>query len=291
MNRRAFVLGLAPIATAALARSKADVLGPLPYSSASDPPMDDRAAFVSWMEFNRGEDSKFLRLRWDRCRTMVTNHRFMGDVRNRRAFLMTPREEFVTSGNLARAYEWTYLDIGHGVTIADPHTVARMTAALDVKPGEKVLEIGTGSGYQAAYLATLTDRIWTIEIIPQLAERTSRLFDSLAQRGYSEYGSIIAKSADGYFGWADASPFDKIIVTCGIDHVPPSLLQQLKPDGIMVIPVGSPRAHHVLKITKRQSDDGMLQIVRSDIYDGAALSFVPFTKMQDGIVQGTHYRR
>ena len=97
-----------------------------------------------------------------------------------------------------------------------------------MKFGEKVLEIGTGSGYQSAYLANLTDKVWTIEIIKPLAERTRGIYDALIARGYTEYKAITSKNADGYYGWEEAGPFDKIIVTCGIDHVPPPLLQQLQ---------------------------------------------------------------
>ena len=106
-----------------------------------------------------------------------------------------------------------------------------MTNTIDPKKGEKVLEIGTGSGYQSAYLAHLTDKVFTIEIIKPLAERTRATYDELIAAGYSEFKAISSKNADGYYGWEEAGPFDKIIVTCGIDHIPPPLLQQLKPDG------------------------------------------------------------
>ena len=138
-----------------------------------------------------------------------------------------------------------------------------MTQQIDVKRGDKVLEIGTGSGYQSAYLANLTDKVWTIEIIKPLEERTTGIRDDLIKAGYSEYKAIQAKTADGYYGWADAAPFDKIIVTCGIDHVPPPLLQQLKVGGIMVIPVGPPGAQRVLKIVKSQDKDGQVSVARS----------------------------
>ena len=172
---------------------------------------------------------------------------------------MTPREEFVTAENLARAYVWHHLDIGFGVTITGPHTVARMTNTLAIKPGDKVLEIGTGSGYQSAYLSYLTDKLWSIEIQPPLAKRTRAVYDALILRGYHEYAAISTKNADGYYGWEDAAPFDKIIVTCGIDHIPPPLLRQLKPGGIMVIPVGPPGAQHVIKAVKTRGRRRRLQ--------------------------------
>jgi protein-L-isoaspartate(D-aspartate) O-methyltransferase len=242
------------------------------------------------MTKNRGEDPGFLGQRWDRYKQLLAS-RDIWDKRDIRAYLLTPREEFVTRQNLGRAYEWHYLNIGYGVTITGPHTVARMTNSMDVKFGDKVLEIGTGSGYQSAYLSNLTDKVWSIEIIKPLAERTRRLYDALIERGYSEYKSITTKNADGYYGWEQEGPFDKIIVTCAIDHIPPPLLQQLKPNGIMVIPVGPPGVQHVLKVAKQQAADGAINIARSDIYQGGRVSFVPFTKLDGDAIRGTHSGR
>src|SRR6185295_7007926 len=106
--------------------------------------------------------------------------------------------------------------------------------------------------------------------------------------GYSEFKSISTKNADGYYGWEEAGPFDKIIVTCGIDHVPPPLLQQLKPGGIMVIPVGPPGAQHVLKVVKEVAADGTAKVARSDIYNGKIVPFVPFTKLEGETIVGNH---
>jgi protein-L-isoaspartate(D-aspartate) O-methyltransferase len=249
--------------------------------------MDTRANFIEWMLKSRGEDANFLGKRWDRFQQLLVRHD-VWDERDQRAFLLTPREEFVTSANLDRAYVGHYLPIGYGVTITGPHSVARMTNSLDVKFGDKVLEIGTGSGYQSAYLANLTEKVWSIEIIKPLAERTRALYASLIARGYNEYKAITTKHADGYYGWEEEAPFDKVIVTCGIDHIPPPLLQQLKVGGIMVIPVGPPGAQHVLKITKQQTDDGAMTVVRSDIYNGKPESFVPFTKLDGDVIKGKH---
>ena len=121
-----------------------------------------------------------------------------------------------------------------------------------------------------------------------LAERTRGVYDRLIAEGYGEYRAIRTRNADGYYGWKEEASFDKIIVTCGIDHVPPPLLQQLKPNGIMVIPVGPPGAQHVLKVVKQQAADGSFTVARSDIYNGGTLSFVPFTKLQGGAISGTH---
>ena len=141
-----------------------------------------------------------------------------------------------------------------------------MTSELALKPGEKVLEIGTGSGYQSAILANLTDQVYTIEIIPPLAKFTDKLQTELAKGRFGELSVIKRKAADGYYGWEENGPFDKIIVTAGIDHVPPPLLKQLKTGGVMIIPIGDPGCQHVLKITK----DAEGKTTRRDIYEDAA---------------------
>ena len=275
VDRRQLLIGAAAGA-AAFAASPALANVPLAHDSSASPPRQSRDAFVEWMAKNRGEDPKFLGQRWDRLQQLIA-HNDVWDEADIHAFLLTPREEFVTAENLDRAYEWHHLNIGFGVTITGPHTVARMTNTLAIKRGDKVLEIGTGSGYQSAYLSNLTPNVWSIEIIPPLAKRTRALYDSLIARGYSEYRAIRTRNADGYYGWEENAPFDKIIVTCGIDHIPPPLLQQLVADGIMVIPVGPPGAQHVLKAVKRASPDGQMSVARSDIYGGAIIPFVPFT--------------
>jgi protein-L-isoaspartate(D-aspartate) O-methyltransferase len=260
---------------------------PKPFTFDLDPPLTGREAFINWMVANRGENPKFLAERWDRFGVMLAN-KDLWDKRNEKAFLFTPREEFVLKPNLGRAYEHAFLDIGFGVTISGPHAVGRMTSSLDVKQGEKVLEIGTGSGYQSAYLSHLTDKVWSIEIIKPLAERTRGIYDALIARGYTEFKAITSKNADGYYGWEEAAPFDKIIVTCGIDHIPPPLLKQLKAGGIMVIPVGPPGAQHVLKVLKTQGADGEITVARSDIYNGKVVPFVPFTKLEGDAIKGNH---
>src|SRR6478609_5351321 len=273
MQRRTFLTLSAAAAAGVALPFKAHATVPKPYSWDAAPPMNDPGAFVRWMQENRGEDPRYLRARFERFLNMV-GHVDLWEARNKRAFLMTPREEFCRPSDRAVIYDVNYHDIGFGVTITGPRVVGRMTSSIDVKMGEKVLEIGTGSGYQSAYLANLTDKVWTIEIIKPLAERTRGVYDALIARGYTEYTAITSKNADGYHGWQEAGPFDKIVVTCGIDHVPPPLLQQLKPDGIMVIPVGPPGAQRVLKVVKQQAADGAFTVARSDIYRGTVLSFV-----------------
>jgi protein-L-isoaspartate(D-aspartate) O-methyltransferase len=287
LNRRRFVLSAAGALAAVALPLPARAIVPVAYDWSAVPPTERRADFIDWMVKRRGEDPAFLGQRWDRLQQLIAS-RDISDPRSIRAYLMTPREEFVTKENLGRAYEWHYLNIGFGVTITGPHTVARMTNAMDVQMGDKVLEIGTGSGYQSALLANLTDKVWSIEIIRPLAERTRRVYDALIDRGYSEYKSVTTRNADGYYGWEQGAPFDRIIVTCGIDHIPPPLMQQLKPNGIMLIPVGPPGAQHVLKVAKQQAEDGSIRVTRTDIYNGGRLSWVPFTKLDGDAIKGTH---
>jgi protein-L-isoaspartate(D-aspartate) O-methyltransferase len=130
-------------------------------------------------------------------------------------------------------YKQMWYRIGFGQTITDPGMVAWMIQLLDIQSSEKVLEIGTGSGYHSSVISQITPRIFSIEIVSGLHKRTSRVLEDL---GYADV--IGRKNADGYFGWEEEAPFDKIIVTCAADHIPVPLLQQLKPGGLMVIPVG-----------------------------------------------------
>jgi protein-L-isoaspartate(D-aspartate) O-methyltransferase len=240
------------------------------------PPMERRADFIAWMVLNRGEDATFLGERFDRYLQLLAFHD-LWTAADKRAFLMTPREEFVLPEDRGRAYVDHYLDIGYGATITPPGTMGRMTSALEIGPGEKVLEIGTGSGYQSALLSYLTSGVWSIEIIPALAVRTRGVYDALIGKGYREYAAITTRQGDGYYGWTEAAPFDKIIVTCGIDHIPPPLLRQLRPGGIMVIPVGPPGAQHILKVVKTVGPDGAFKVARSDIFGGKIIPFVPLT--------------
>src|SRR5215467_14595138 len=291
MQRRRFLrLSAAAAAGAVFPRAHAaPATVPKPYSWEVAPPVDSTVAYIRWMVENRGEDPRYLRARFERFQNMV-GHVDLWEPRNKRAFLLTPRDEFCLPSDRGVIYDVNYHSIGFGVTITGPRVVARMTSTIDVKMGEKVLEIGTGSGYQSAYLSNLTDKVWTIEIIKPLAERTRAKYDELIGRGYTEYRAINTKQADGYYGWPENAPFDKIIVTCGIDHIPPPLLQQLKTGGMMVIPVGPPGAQHILKVSK-EDVGGQIGVKRSDIYGGRPVPFVPFTKLDGEAVKGTHNQR
>ena len=272
MLRRDFLIAAAAVLASCPVRADA----PKPFRRDSWPPMARKVDYVDWMIINRDENAVLLGERFDRY-TQIAGIGDLSTPADKRAFLMTPREEFVLPEDRERAYAGHYLDIGFGVSITPPGVVGRMTSALSVQPGDKILEIGTGSGYQSALLSYLTDRLWTIEIIPELAQRTRGVYNALIARGYREYLDIATRSADGYDGWAEEAPFDKIIVTCGIDHIPPPLLQQLKPGGIMVIPVGPPGAQHVLKAVKTIGADGAFTVTRSDIFGGVIIPFVPLS--------------
>jgi protein-L-isoaspartate(D-aspartate) O-methyltransferase len=269
MKRREFLLG----AAASLASISSARAALQPFAQDLWPPFT-RNEFVAWMAANRGEEPAMLAKRYERYEVLLSFND-LWTKREKRAFLFTPREEFVLPEDRENAYVGHYLDIGFGVTITPPGTMGRMTSSLVIQPGERVLEIGTGSGFQSALLSYLTSAIFTIEIIPELAARTRGVYDRLIGKGYREYASITAKTGDGYYGWSEAAPFDKIIVTCGIDHIPPPLLQQLKPHGIMTIPIGPPGAQHILKVVKKTDADGAVEVARSDLFGGKIIPFVP----------------
>jgi len=155
------------------------------------------------------------------------------DQRVMDAIAKVPRHEFVSRDYQSQAYENHPIPIGHGQTISQPYIVALMTDIISPGAEDTVLEIGTGSGYQAAVLAELVHQVYSIEIISELADRASNTLSRLA------YKNIHSKTGDGYYGWEEQAPFDAIVVTAAADHVPPPLLAQLKPGGKMIIPVGS----------------------------------------------------
>jgi protein-L-isoaspartate(D-aspartate) O-methyltransferase len=173
----------------------------------------------------------------------VTNQATLKAMRN------VPRHRFVPKHLEDQAYSDHPLPIGHGQTISQPYIVGLMTEMLALKPDDKVLEIGTGSGYQAAVLHAITTNTYTMEIVPELAEQAGPL---LADSGLNP-GQV--RQGDGYFGWEVHAPFDAIIVTAAADHIPPSLLRQLRPGGRMVIPIGPVHATQRLVLVTKDDEE------------------------------------
>ncbi|WER49053.1 protein-L-isoaspartate(D-aspartate) O-methyltransferase [Cupriavidus sp. WKF15] len=159
-----------------------------------------------------------------------------------------PRHEFVPDEQKPHAYENRPLPIGHGQTISQPYIVALMTDLMMVKPNDTVLEIGTGSGYQAAVLAGLARAVYTIEIIEPLGRQACDRLQRLA------YRQVTCKVGDGYYGWDEHAPYDAIVVTAAASHVPPPLIRQLKPGGRMVIPVGAQFLTQYLLLVEKSGD-------------------------------------
>jgi protein-L-isoaspartate(D-aspartate) O-methyltransferase len=187
------------------------------------------------------------------------------------AMRTVPRHWFVPEAVADRAYADDPLPIPGGQTISQPYIVALMTEALRLRPDSKVLEIGTGSGYQAAVLATITPRVYTIEIVPELATWAAGVF---AAHGYT---SIHARQGDGYVGWPEEAPFDAIVVTAAPDHVPPALVEQLAPGGHLCLPVGASHAEQELLVISKAADGSL---TRENL---APVRFVPMTgAAQDG---------
>ena len=180
-----------------------------------------------------------------------------------------PRHWFVPSNQQSRAYLDSPLPIGFDQTISQPYIVAYMTHVLDLDPNDRVLEIGTGSGYQAAVLNEFTPHVFTIEIIRPLGERAT---ETLKKHGYQ---SIRVKIGDGYKGWPEAAPFDAIIVTCAPDDIPAPLLEQLRPGGKMIIPVGSRwQGQELIPVEKNESGKATRRSVMP-------VRFVPLIREKD----------
>lgn len=179
--------------------------------------------------------------------------------------LKTPRHEFVPEHLTHQAYEDHPLPIGHGQTISQPYIVGYMTEMLKPKSDHEVLEIGTGSGYQAAIMAQLVKKVYTIEIVAPLAQSAA---ERLKRLGYE---NVEVRTGDGYFGWPEHGPFDAIIVTAAASHIPPPLVEQLKPGGRMAIPVGSPFQVQQLLLVEKKADGSVTQ------HSHMPVQFVPLT--------------
>lgn len=206
-------------------------------------------AAVAAEPFEKQRAGLIEEIRRDVLATSLETGRVELDDRVMAAMRDVPRHDFVPAENRRYAYRNRPLPIGYGQTISQPYIVALMSDLLEVKPGDRVLEVGTGSGYQAAVLAAMKTKVFTVEIIPELGREVAERLDRL---GYDE---IETRVGDGYYGWEDHAPFDGIIVTAAATHIPPPLVQQLKPGGRMVIPVGG--AFRVQQLTVvEKSEDG-----------------------------------
>ncbi len=170
----------------------------------------------------------------------------------RAALGRVPRHRFVPDDLRDQAYENRPLPIGFGQTISQPYIVALMTDLLDVDNDDVVFELGTGSGYQAAVLAEIVAKVYSVEIVPELAEQAAERLSNLG------YDNVTVRSGDGYYGWEEHAPFEAIVVTAAADHVPPPLIAQLKRGGRMAIPVGSPFQTQMLMLVEKTQDDGLI---------------------------------
>lgn len=196
------------------------------------------------LDARTGEEERRLRMVQDDIAPRgVSDERVLDVMR------IVPRHHFVPERYRSDAYDDRPLPIGHGQTISQPLIVASMTELLGVEPDDTILEVGTGSGYQAAVLAELGVHVFSIEIIPELAKSAKSVLNDLG------YGGIQTKVADGYFGWEEHAPFDGIIVTAAPDHIPSALLAQLKPTGRMVIPVGPPGGVQTLWLVEKRDGE------------------------------------
>lgn len=206
----------------------------------------------------------FEKLREEMVRTQISR-RGVHNPQVLEAMRKVERHLFVPPEEIRRAYDDGPLSIGYGQTISQPYIVAYMTQIINPKPHFKVLEIGTGSGYQAAILAEIVDTVYTIEIIPELSNEAKERLEDLG------YSNIQVITADGYNGLVEHAPFDAIVVTAAAEHIPPPLIQQLKDGGKMIIPVGSPFIVQTLILIDK----------RNEKYTTSSLMpvrFVPFTR-------------
>ena len=220
--------------------------------------------FIGFFQSTGQQDDKYTALRKD----MVANQIVKRGIRNPttiKALQKVPRHLFVPPQSINRAYDDSPLPIGHNQTISQPFIVAYMTELAKPAKWKRVLEIGTGSGYQAAVLAEIVDTVYTIEIIPELTrEATTRL----AKLGYR---NIITKTGDGYLGWKEHAPFDVIMVTAADDHIPQPLLDQLAEDGRLIMPVGPPSSAQQIVLAVKKNG----KIERTKL---AMVRFVPLLR-------------
>ena len=216
------------------------------------------------------EEARYRMLREAMVRDQIAQPAdYRTPVRDKRvleAMRTVPRHLFVMPADVASAYDDHPLPIGHGQTISQPYIVAYMTELLECAPGQRVLEVGTGSGYQAAILSCLVKEVYSVEIIKDLAQKAEARLERL------NYGNVHIRVADGYYGWEETAPFDGIIVTAAATLVPPPLIRQLKPGGKMCIPVGAQyTVQYLTLITKSKTGEISMKKI-------LPVRFVPLTR-------------
>jgi protein-L-isoaspartate(D-aspartate) O-methyltransferase len=223
-------------------------------AATDDPPIADPSASA--------RSEMVTRVRAQLARQGLKNDQRLRDILTVMGALR--REAFVPHDQQASAYSMAPVPIGHGQTISDAFIQAYMTRMLNLRPHDRVLEIGTGSGYQAAILASLVDHVYSIEILPELAERAVA---ALSGQGFR---NVEVRQGDGYRGWPDQAPFDAIIVTAGAARIPPALLAQLRPGGRMILPLGPSWAQQQMTLVRKRRDG------RVDVHSCGWVFFVPF---------------
>lgn len=263
----------------------------------SPPITESREEFVRQAVCQFGDEEYLAAERWNAARRLLSDGDLTGMSgngyqtavsRGLAAWLLTPRENFIPPDLRREAYMPRALPLGHNQTISAPYMVSRMTAALNPGPDDGVLEIGTGSGYQAAMLSVLSSRVRTIETVGPLAADAAGILEKLAaERPW--LSAIRQRTGNGYRGWEEGAPYDRIIVTCAIDHVPRALLEQTAPGGIIIIPLGERRVQNLRALRRRLPGEsagpdeswlpasGMPGFDSRDVYgDGTRVVFVPF---------------
>ncbi len=227
------------------------------------------AGVASWVQAADDFQASRAHLVREITRGVLDTQRYLGkntlDKQVMKVMGMVERHRFVPARLQAQAYENRPLPIGYGQTISQPYIVALMTDLLELETGDVVLEIGTGSGYQAAILSRLVSQVYSIEIIPELAKSAATRLQHLG------FANVQVQNTDGYYGWQEHAPFDAIIVTAASSHIPPPLVQQLKPGGVLIIPVGPAFQVQHLSLV-RKSPAGELKTRKI-----LPVRFVPFT--------------
>jgi protein-L-isoaspartate(D-aspartate) O-methyltransferase len=210
------------------------------------------------------QEDRYIKVRHEMVSLQIEN-RGITNKPTLEAMKKVPRHKFIPSDQINSAYEDGPIPIGYGQTISQPFIVAYMTSVIDPKPGQKVLEIGTGSGYQAAVLAEIVDTVYTMEIITELSKSAAERLKKLG------YKNIVTRNADGYYGWEKSAPFDAIVVTAASEYIPPPLIEQLKDGGKMIIPIGSPFLTQMLVLVEKSGKE----IFTTNIFP---VFFVPLTR-------------